>query len=98
LYRFPKVTRNLGIALLALLVVALGIAAKHGQFDSRHQQGQFLAKAVKMECGQADRAPEFAIPACPLLLTLEIDTLQPVTDPPQLIASVVPFHYTPLLV
>jgi hypothetical protein len=47
---------------LALLVFALGFAAKHGQFESANQHGHFLSKSVKME------GPAHELPCSPAVL------------------------------
>jgi hypothetical protein len=49
LRQLKKVTRFFGVVALALLVLALGFAAKHGQFEPMSHHGHFLAKSVKMD-------------------------------------------------
>lgn len=95
---FDKVTHNFGIAVLAFLVIALGCAAKHGQFDPPHQQGQFLAKSVKMEHAACmDMFDTFVIPAAGPVLSLEAS---PIISLPRLarLNPVYSIRFSPLLV
>jgi len=59
LRQLKKVTMFLSICCLVLLIVALGAAAKHGQFESSAHHGHFLSKSVKME--YVSNSPDFAL-------------------------------------
>jgi hypothetical protein len=49
LRQLTKVTKFFAVFALCLSIVALGFAAKHGQFESRAHQGHYLSKSVKMD-------------------------------------------------
>jgi hypothetical protein len=98
LHSYRKVTRNFGILVLAVLVVALGFAAKHGQFDPPLHQGQFLAKSAKMEfcyCDHGDSVViNVTIPSFPVLQESGMVEKSPAKAAP----SILPFRNIPLLV
>jgi hypothetical protein len=86
LLQVKKVTRFFAIA-LCLLIVALGFAAKHGQFESPAQHGHFLSKSVKMENASHDL--DAAMNYSPALSTMHLEVLfhfqPPVASDPYII-------------
>jgi hypothetical protein len=74
LLQLQKVTRFFALIALGVMIVALGFAAKHGQFESRAQHGHFLSKSVKMEnvCRDQDAALHCTEPPVDALPQLEV--------------------------
>jgi hypothetical protein len=74
LQQLKKVTRLFTLIALGLMIVALGFAAKHGQFESPSHHGHFLSKSVKMEKLSPDLDASLHCPNPPAdgLLHLEV--------------------------
>jgi hypothetical protein len=74
LQQLEKVTKFFALIALGLTIVALGFAAKHGQFESRAQHGHFLSQSVKMEklCRDQDAALHCTPPPVDALPHLEV--------------------------
>jgi hypothetical protein len=62
---------KVAIVVLALLVIYVGFAAKHGQFESPAQHGHFLSKSIKMETLSHDLDAALSFEAAPMPVHFE---------------------------